>query len=75
MRETEAPVEHPVNLGTAALRLVELKVTSKPAKPKPGKPGRKKKLQVVHEDLDDDGDATMADAPDVAGSKISTSHS
>jgi hypothetical protein len=67
VRESEGPVEHPINLGTAALKLVELKVTSKPAKPKMGKPGRKKKIAAVLEDLDDDGDAGPADGPDTAG--------
>ncbi len=67
VKESEGPVEHPVNLGTTWTKLVELKVTSKPAKPKPGRPGRKKKLNAIIEDLDEDGEGAPADGPDTGG--------
>ncbi|CAL8462796.1 g2329 [Coccomyxa elongata] len=67
VKESEGPVEHPVNLGTTWTKLVELKVTSKPAKPKPGRPGRKKKLNAIIEDLEEDGEGAPADGPDTAG--------
>ena len=56
MKEVEGPVEHNINLGTQALVLQELKVTSKLVKPK-GKPGRKKKvdLEALEEE---DGEGT-----------------
>lgn len=67
MKESEGPMEHPVNLGTTQTKLVELKVTSKPAKPKPGRPGRKKKLTAIIEDLDEDCEGAPADGPETAG--------
>lgn len=68
VKESEGPVEHPVHLGTAALKLVELRVTSKPAKPKMGKPGRKKKVTVEDLDADEDGGGP-ADGADTAGAR------
>jgi hypothetical protein len=67
VKEVEGPVEHPINLGTQALTLAELKVSSKPLKPKT-KPGRKKKAAAVAiEDLDEEEDGQQADAADAAG--------
>lgn len=66
-------MEHPISLGTQHLTLAELKVSSKPAKPK-GKPGRKKKAAAVAiKDLDNDEDAQEKDGADTGGGNMHAS--
>ncbi|KAK9825158.1 hypothetical protein WJX81_006717 [Elliptochloris bilobata] len=54
VHEADGPVEHPVNVGAAALTLVELRVASKPGAKKPG---RKKRAEAA------DGEEGADDAP------------
>ncbi len=59
VHEVDGPAEHPVNVGAAALTLVELRVASKPGAKKPGR--KKKSEQPDGEDERDDAPAADDD--------------
>ncbi len=54
VQEADGPVEHPVNVGAAALTLAELRVASKPGA---RKAGRKRKAEAAEGDERDDAPA------------------